>query len=754
MKVRQTALCILLILCFILSGCSKGKVSETTVLPKEQSKRNENDANETTTLKGRYLEKSFALPEGVKADYYYLTKKDNQPVIYCFNDDPCTIIGYQLDQNGTWNDITSPWLKNLSSLPAGWCSLAQVLRDANGYEYLFYTEYVTGGLKGALLCSKDGTTYESIKPEGWEDLDPATGIYNAPAKITILEDGTLAALMYSNEVIIYDATKYKIQNTISDVSYRDSFLSSFGNQLIFCEFNELYTIKAIKVYNLNDNKSVSYPFESNISSLAYCDINNQDILICNTEGIYKMQKDTSVWNCVVDGSLTSLTMPTIWSVGFVSDASENYYVLYNSDAGYSLKQYYFDATVDTLPSKELKIYALTDNTTLRQAIAVFQQKHSDVKVSFTAPMDMYEYVNSNSTTKQDYIRALNTELLTGNSYDIILLDDLPVDSYIEKGVLADMSDILQPMVNDGTLLKNIMDTYLEDGKCYRVPARFTVPLLFGSSPDTKMLTTLKALSEYTQAQAHKDSPIFGSVTVSDLVNTFTPYIINSVLDETNKINRDNLIQALNTLKLLGDSCGIIDENNHSNNESTVIGLNWPENLIKGNYFCLDNIKGFITAMLSFTFTSYVNGDYISFENSFNPYCELGIISNGKQLELSKDFIRTILSEEVQKYDVFDGFPVNSKALLEISLQDRSRYGQEYRATDAEGNEVRIKMQSLDQQQVKELTDICSSVNNRIVKNEYISNIIEEKASDFFTGSLSASDAADAIIQELNIYLSE
>lgn len=47
---------------------------------------------------------------------------------------------------------------------------------------------------------------------------------------------------------------------------------------------------------------------------------------------------------------------------------------------------------------------------------------------------------------------------------MLLLDDLPVDSYIERGVLADMTDFVQQLISDGTILENIVEGTASDGK--------------------------------------------------------------------------------------------------------------------------------------------------------------------------------------------------------------------------------------------------------------------------------------------------
>ncbi len=47
-----------------------------------------------------------------------------------------------------------------------------------------------------------------------------------------------------------------------------------------------------------------------------------------------------------------------------------------------------------------------------------------------------------SITTADRIRALNARLLSGDGPDILLMDGLSSDSYISKGILADLSPML------------------------------------------------------------------------------------------------------------------------------------------------------------------------------------------------------------------------------------------------------------------------------------------------------------------------
>ena len=71
------------------------------------------------------------------------------------------------------------------------------------------------------------------------------------------------------------------------------------------------------------------------------------------------------------------------------------------------------------------------------------------------------------------------------------MDGLPVNSYVEKGLLADVSDTVNPLISDGKLFDKIAQTYKgDDGKIYAVPMTFKVPIVIGRKSDLDKLNSL------------------------------------------------------------------------------------------------------------------------------------------------------------------------------------------------------------------------------------------------------------------------
>ncbi len=51
-------------------------------------------------------------------------------------------------------------------------------------------------------------------------------------------------------------------------------------------------------------------------------------------------------------------------------------------------------------------------------------------------------MRANGVTANDAVKNLNTQLLAGKGPDMILLNGMPADAYIEKGILMDLSDFV------------------------------------------------------------------------------------------------------------------------------------------------------------------------------------------------------------------------------------------------------------------------------------------------------------------------
>lgn len=733
MKLKHILL-LFIVLCLILTGCSQNNVNSSQSISKTK-KGNSSEAM------GRCIEKSIPLPGPLTTgSTMVLIKRNNLPFLLESNENLSILKGYQLNKDGSWTEDTPEWLKNLS-LPKGWSYMPRFMEDQKGNQYLFYNELKDNFLIGHLLRSTDGIKYEELSPEGWNEKD-ANGFYNTPGKVAILEDGSLAAIFYNGDASLYDSENYKIQAEITGERFSDQILLPLGKSLLFGKNDDNLKLTSIEKYEIDNTMNpTSYPYTAVQSGYSFCDGNEGgDVFLANADGIHKLEKNTSVWNMVVDGSLTSLSMPTLNPSAFIV-ADDQFYMLYSTDTAYCIMQYSYDETVAAQPSDKLTIYSLIDNPTIRQAAALFQQQNPDVKVDFTAVTTEQEYQYAEEAVLEDHIRSLNTKLLAEDGYDILILDGLPIASFCEKGILEDMSSLIKPMLDNGELMANIFSSYSSKDKIYYVPARFSLNMLFGKTAEEGKLATLDTLMEY--AGTDSGTKYFGRCTEEGLVEAFAPYLSERILQSDKTINREALVDALEKLYAIRKNSEVEEESR--NDIPNIWGLTENASLYFGPQ------KGFLESMFNFGMIKHINGFYTSLENSFAPVCELGINSKSSNKALAESFVRLVLSEEVQKNDLYDGFPVNVKALEACANADRSNYSIGVSNSD-DPEPLVIFAQTKDQ--IEDIVTFCNRVDRRLVGNQHITTALKEGFREYFAGNQTSEEAADAIINKLKVYLAE
>ena len=240
------------------------------------------------------------------------------------------------------------------------------------------------------------------------------------------------------------------------------------------------------------------------------------------------------WGHVVLTFLTSQLRYFLWSL---ADKEE-------------LKHYTYDPQMPSVPTQTLTVYGLNleQTDTIRQAASMFQLEHPDVRVELIDGQ-----ITSGSTTVSDTIRALNTELLGGNGADLLVLDGLPAESYIEKGILEDMKDFLSPMIASGELTEQVSKPYTEEsGSIYQIPTRMTLLAAYGDSQAVASLVSMEAMRAYQKDSSNL--PLRPKTNYESLLRQILMLRYDEVVDmRTGKPYPDKIKELLETVKVLGEA---------------------------------------------------------------------------------------------------------------------------------------------------------------------------------------------------------
>ncbi|MCU6735640.1 ABC transporter substrate-binding protein [Diplocloster agilis] len=744
------------------SGCGK-KAEDNNNQPSagENNTQTQSGQDENVPM-GRYVEQQLALPkqmEGESTWTTFLEDAQGRKVLYAELGGTGTYKGYVLSDDGTWAEEDAPWLTNTIGKMKGYLRRVEKGDDGSLFAVFFDDNYTAHIFK-----TIDGENAEEINiPEL-----ASGGMERISCGWKIMESGDiLIAYMQQQELVLYSGAdgselkKFKLgKSGLDDV-----------NDLLDVEGNRILTLnedaKGFVVYDADTGQQVDSIL---LEEQDYVDgimrfSGTQEYLYLDPVGLRHMQAGGTIQETVIDGSLCSVGIPGIAITNIVVGDNDDYYVLYKDDQSVQLAYYVYDANVATVPSVKLSIYGLEANDVIARAVGKYQINNPDVQVSYTTAE-----TDEGASTTSDYIRALNTELLSGKGADILVLDGLPVDSYIEKGVLADLSDILKPMLESGELLENIINCYADqDGRMYGIPARFSVPILVGDEDVMKAMSGLDTLKQY--AEGHPDTPFMltggKTFTYEELAKLLLSINYQEIVGDGSKLDQESVVKFLDTVQSAGNALGATVEPEpippltEEEMKEWIASASpyWAKmNFHMGDYPVLDHsaaadeMKGIDDLYIPTTMVSDYGKSISTVNGLFIPSGMIGVNSASGQSDLAKDFVKFLLSEEEQNTDLGNGFPVNAKSLdswctkvLEYSTGASMQIN---------GETIYVSADAPTKEEITSFIDMARELRVPLNMDRVFKEMILDESKAFFAGSASAEKAADAICKKANTYQAE
>lgn len=582
-------------------------------------------------------------------------------------------------------------------------------------------------------------------------------IQNESVKNVELDNANYSDLFINNnEIFLFSVGEKSALNRYDlEGNLLKSYNIGIGNYIV--KDNEIIVLDikgtSLTIYDLETGD-----IKSNVSKpdLDYSDILSVDdkgnIYICGKNGIEKFLRDSGSFEKIIDGNSTYLGMPTSFVNDVIAINEKEYYSLfYDSSSGDKIIKYTYDENANKNFKAELNVYMLQDNPFIKQAIFNYKKDNPDININIQVGYDEH-----NGITKEDAIKNLNTEILSGKSADIIILDGLNVDNYIEKGVLLDISDVIMPLVGSNEILENIVNPFIKDGKIYTIPTRFAPSTIWGNSEIINNYTGLDSLAKWQQE--NPDKMMFYPMKPEKLIEkTFKTN--TQILNEDDTINEDELKKYLENIKILSS-----DKDTGAKMETEL-----EENIGALEYLAYKDIQVHIQEMM--TAETEFNHSYASMKMNgnatykvndgyFKPLNMIGINSKSKNIDIAKDIIKTALSQETQKINIISdgGITVNKKVFDSFKVIEDNK--DENISTvfmmigvhpdkniDMGGN------LPSDEDKVK-FYETIERVSKPTKEDTILMNFIIEESKGYFKGEMDIEKTTKAILQKANTYLSE
>jgi ABC-type sugar transport system, periplasmic component len=760
----RKVIALLLVCTFILTGfagCNKKEKQtdlQTNVQSSEASgqksgKAAKNDPTATGAKMGRYMETKVNLPDLEAGESIIKILENSAKQIEMYTSAGGKHYCYTMKKDMTWDKSEPAWLINDKLAQKG-AVLSSICLGEDGNYYAAYTIYYQDVRSHIFKSSDGGKTAQEIKiPYLNKQKIKKTFKYRPIIKdIKVLKNGNLVLFeMQSPKILqIFSPKGEKLNKIPIHADNFNIYLKAYGNDIIIAAEDN----RSIIFYN-TDSKQVDRTIEYEVKSYprAFAVKEDGTVLMGDTSGIHRIQKNGTLWETPVDGILNSMNLPTTHlNELFVTEGGEEeYYASYkNDDSSYQLMHYVYDKNVPAVPTHEITVYSLQENKTIRQAISLFQIKNTDVRVNYIVAMGL------EGGTVSDYIRALNTELLAGNGADVLLLDGLPVDSYLQKGVLADFSDIIKLIEASGELLSNIANCYAVDGKVYQMPLRFGVPLIVGKQDALSSVNKIDDIISYITK--NKEIPYSSSTSYRSLLQNYLA-LYSKQFYKDGLLDKKQLVSFLNNLKMIADNTKAMEtnkENDLTNSNTDFIDSDTlfygdPLGIICGKFSSdMVQVTNYTSLIVPEALNEKDGMDIAPINQLYVPKGMVGLNKASKDTVLAKQFISFLFSEEAQSADLNNGFPINMKSLEKWAAEERPGFMNGY--ADTEGNSINGEWPT---KEVREsFLKTIQGLTTPVEINQIVDSIIIKETLPFFTGKISVEQAADTVESKINTYLSE
>lgn len=396
------------------------------------------------------------------------------------------------------------------------------------------------------------------------------------------------------------------------------------------------------------------------------------IYLACSDGIYRHSIGGGTIEMLADGSLTTLGNVSASKYGMLAKDNE-FMILYEN----MLASYVFDPEVPAVPEKTLKVYGLEKDDSVRQAINLFQKDHQDVYVEYEEGL-----VENSGQTAEDAVKTLNTQILAGKGPDVILLDGLPVASYMEKGMLQDLTALADSLKEQ--CFDNLLGSFQIDGKVYAVPVKVQLPLMVGDKEMLSGVSDLKGLADYVEKmrELYPEGTVTQTYMPEETLRVLAITSAPAWTDSSGNIQEDKVREFLQmALEIYETEKQGVTEQDIKEFEETNVGsssrnmdnfylntaVNALNSYVNEGAMALGQVGAF-----QFGFTNVISavrgradlwwGPMAGQTGQvYTPTLIAGISSKAAEPELAYEFIRVLLSRQNQD-QLYDDFPVNRESL--------------------------------------------------------------------------------------------
>lgn len=754
--------------CVSILGCS-GRTLESLEGKQDSTITNiiSDNQNETiTTGMGRYIEKTVLELDAYRPGKMQKLSDDSLVYFDMLNK------YISKDHGETWNIVETDWIYQLAAEH-------YFLNSAIGNDGTILLEYMPFSKNGEITTEDEKAVSNMIALQDgtqrkWKvDLD-SDSVYLR--EYVYGDDGRLFATICDETIYEVDTENGKTSEYLK--VGMDTRYMQCQNNTILCVgvedicFFDMDTKKQIEDSVLTDfikNEYGHLKYENAEYYNYYAFFGEENVVyIVGNKGLHRHIIGGSSMEQIIDGNLSSFGDP---SHGVVCAQMVDHQEFVVSFSDNKIVKFIYDATIPTVPNNELTVYSLKESDAIRQAISVYQTANPDIFVSYEIGM------NGDGFTREDALKNLNTRLVDGSGPDILIMDDMPLDSYSDKGILMDMSDIAKQLDSEEGLFTSALQPLYQNDKLYVIPAQLWMPVIaddkVGTVGDYKELADKVELLR--KQNAEKD--IMEVYSPGWLMKKLAIVCAASWQDENYGLNEEKIREFLIESKRIYDAQmsgtevqrkkELIAETEFAKELETMYlysinhgtYLSRHSQMLYGAVFSIDDFACAMSVQKNEGFEHIqivpMNGQS---SNVYVPKTLAGINAATKNKDEAEVFIQTLLGSEVQKL-LYTGLPINKKAFEVVTTPDPNQISSEggymtYGMSDMEGNSFYWDVYWPTVDQVQLLKEWITSADTPYISDVVLEEAVYTAGEEYMKGIIDIDTAMKQILEKTAIYLAE
>lgn len=745
------------------NGSSTNSTNENTT---NGSVEDKDKLNQNAQAMGRYIETPCGTIEN-GADMSKVTIMEEGTIVIL--DTLTGDLHTSKDEGETWETEEVRGIKSLLVKPN--CEITSGAVNRNGDIFFSYIPW--DEITDANDTNMERYVYITKNGEEKEFKLPVNNNALRLQKAEFDKEGVLYALTIDDEIIKINPGDESVETVFEGESYLNTFATD-GLYLV-AEGEGVGYIYNTQTKELIMNDSVLNDFlKANVKGDQLCQLAANDkenaVYVACSEGVYRHVINGNVMEQLVSGELTNLGSPSNRATSFKVKEDGSFLIGYDSG---ELDSYSYNADVPSVPSNQIRIYSLHENKTIQQAIVNYRKNNPDVFIKLEIGV-----TGEDAVTSTDAIQKLNTSVLAGDGPDLIVLDGLPMDSYVEKGVLYDLSEVMKEVEQSDTYFTNVTHAYQTENGLYGVPMKFQIPIIIGNEKEITIADSLEKLSLMIQdmrAGDNKTATIMGGYTPKEVLEHLEMGCSAAWLTKEGKMDEVKLNEYLTYAKAIYES---ELEDLSEDMISTQIGYRKEiSEMLNGQMSKLLSITPQLSRMMfgdQQIVVGYVDGinDYqmllatlkqdtsISYQRfnlqsgyNFIPKGIMGVNSASKDMDTTLDFYKSLYSEKLQEADVREGFPVNKTVFANLA-KGKDITESYIGSSDRNGREISYHLTIPTDEEMKRLLELAEGLTTPSLMDNTIKDTVQTFGEKVLSGEISLDEGVKAIIQKVDLYLQE